>query len=226
MKIFSPLFGHLRGSAAGAIAQTYHGKTYLRTPAAVYHYPDTERQQETQGKFYDLQRAFLPVWHEIRQYATPAQRRSCNNFNEYASGLYRCLLTFQRSRDLGRKLSFGIDKRQLFKTRFAMRISAIFGNAFLFTMYAENTATAAAEGVTRVAAFMLNEATNEFYFTIVPYQDDNFTLRFVNSLGWQMGAFYPTYLAAIGKNGISNFYHVARNVSPFAGILPESDLKI
>ena len=65
MIIQSPLLGHLSGTTGNLIAQTYHGKTHIRTKPISYHYPATEDQQKTQARFYDIQRQWQPIYEII-----------------------------------------------------------------------------------------------------------------------------------------------------------------
>lgn len=119
MKLQLPWINRAAGTTAGIVFQTYNGNTYSHAKTAYYHYPNTQAQQETQGKFYNIMWQFLYIYRSMRIYIPAQVRHNCNMYNVLSSGVFAASLTYPNPQRKTPPVWFGADKMQQVKVNFA-----------------------------------------------------------------------------------------------------------
>ena len=110
MKVQLPWLNKATGRSAGTIYQSYWGATYTRSMPALFHYPDTEKQQHTQAIFFDLQRIWLPIYNVLSHSISKQQRKNKNPFNMLSSFIYKIFHPYSISDKEKYPSNFGLDR--------------------------------------------------------------------------------------------------------------------
>lgn len=118
MKVQSPIVGHQRGRTGGLIFQTYFGNTYARSMPALFHYPDTRKQQATQLRFYNVLRQLQPIYREFGKTIPQAQRYDKNFYTIFAKGIYKAIQAFTPDKTTENVRWFGTDKQKQVRLSF------------------------------------------------------------------------------------------------------------
>lgn len=109
MKVQLPWMGKATGSSAGLIYQSYWGKTFARTFPAIFHYPNTPKQQLCQAKYWHLRIEVGACYEELRYDLSDYQKRIKNPYNQ----LFQSARTMFESQAADPRapwqVSFGVD---------------------------------------------------------------------------------------------------------------------
>lgn len=110
MKVQLPFHNHAAGRSGGSIFQTYWGRTFARSMPALFHYPDTKPQQETQAKFFSVQYYARSIYNLDKSFISRYQRININAFDVYMKAFFAALNPYNRSDFVRPPKYFGVDK--------------------------------------------------------------------------------------------------------------------
>ncbi|MBR5594609.1 MAG: hypothetical protein IKS96_02705 [Fibrobacter sp.] len=110
MKFQVPWLGKAAGRSAGTIYQTYWGATYGRSMPTLFHYPDTAKQQETQGKFFDLMKPWVQIYNQLSPSISKQQRVNKNPFNIMSGFIYKIFHPYTAAKVNRYPSNFGVDR--------------------------------------------------------------------------------------------------------------------
>lgn len=94
----------------GMVYQSYYGNTYSRSLPILFHYADTQRQQECQAVFFDLQRIWLPIYNALSHSISKQQRKNKNPFNILSQYIYQIFHPYKPQRNEKVPSNFGLDR--------------------------------------------------------------------------------------------------------------------
>lgn len=205
MKVHVPFLGKVTGSSAGLIYQSYWGKSFARTFPAIFHYPDTPRQQATQAKFYQIQKLWTGIYADIKQFIGPSQKKNRNTYNELFKYVFRNLNPYDRAHWQVWPNNFGLDKLN--------RVRAVI-NPETYTVTSDSISLDFSMGrpwvgidvVPRDAIFIFfNRTRQDLAATILPFRGDLNNVTVPNDNEWD--GFDNTCLyVALGCDGwLGNF---------------------
>lgn len=205
MKVQLPLLGKAAGSYAGSIYQSYYGHTYVRSFPTLFHYPDTQDQQTTQAKFFDIQRIWLPVYNNMTLSIGKNQRKNKNPFNIFSKGIFKTLNPYENGRNFTPLRYFGLDplNRVIPKTTYPilkydegiLKLTFIMNRPYNLVSVRLNTTHLLALNRTRQSLYYkdatLNGGLNEF--------------EFENTNDWHDGDQVLVYVALSADTWLGNF---------------------
>lgn len=206
MIIQSPLLGHLSGTTGNLIAQTYHGKTHIRTKPISYHYPATEEQQKTQARFYDIQRQWQPIYNIISPFYTASQRKGKNIFNLLSEGVYKAAETYPETTPPPAPRQFGSEKN------LSLIINPTLGKIVttdkLIIFDGKYNITARNKKVSRkyLLTLFFNVAQQTMMLSIEENPSQAIHIEISNTYKWQVEEKLHVYCAIVTSNIVSNFF--------------------
>lgn len=110
MKVQIPILNKAAGRSGDTIFQSYYGNTYTRSMPLLFHYPDTEKQQQCQATFFDLQRVWIPIYNQLKLSVKRQQRRNKNPFNVMSSFIYKIFHPYSLDAKEKYPTNFGLDR--------------------------------------------------------------------------------------------------------------------
>lgn len=205
MKVQLPWIGKAAGSSAGAIYQTYWGNTYSRSFPALFHYPDTKKQQECQASFFDIQRIWLPIYNTISTQIGKMQRKNKNPFNQLTSSIYHIFNPYKEQKLSRLPNFFGLDPKNRVRIFFSideMRIDATAVEMWFtwFRPYIEIDMTP-----TTLHFLLFNLSRTSMYYQTIPFSTDYRNIDFRNTNEWKEGDKLTLYVAISGDSWFGNF---------------------
>lgn len=205
MKVQLPWIGKAAGSSAGTIYQTYWGNTYSRSFPALFHYPDTKKQQECQASFFDIQRIWLPIYNEISTHIGKMQRKNKNPFNKLTSSIYHIFNPYDKESHVKVPENFGLDPLN--------RVYGILRNCDIkiedktvkvqFTWLRPYINIS--EPITTAHYILFNTTLVSMYYASYPLDGSMEEITFENGNQWNKEDEIYFYLALSGETWLGNF---------------------
>lgn len=205
MKVQLPLLGKAAGSYAGGIYQSYFGHTYVRSFPAIFHYPDTQDQQTTQAKFFDVQRSWLPIYQALTQFIGKMQTRNKNPFNVFSKGLYKIFNPYAKKYKFFPLKYFGLDPLNRVRPAITALNVKIDENDVMirFDLLRPYNDMAIKLKTTHILALNLTQQT--LYYANKDLQAGSNEFPFVNTNHWQNGDTVVLYVALSADSWLGNF---------------------
>lgn len=206
MKVHLPIVGKATGSSAGLIYQSYWGNTYTRSFPFSFHYPDTAKQQKCQFDFFQIQRAWWPIYNQLK-FSIPKQcRRNTNVYNELSNGLYRVFMTYAPVKSENVLQIWGLDKRKsvlvdLKSYNIVLQGGRVFVNCFLYGFYGKRKFVPSVYNM-----LLCNISKQEFYLKVTKLKSDTIEERFVITSEWSQSDIIVAYVAFSNDEFFTNFY--------------------
>lgn len=206
MKVHLPIVGKATGSSAGLIYQSYWGNTYTRSFPFSFHYPDTDKQQKCQFDFFQIQRAWWPIYKELKMSIPKQCRRNTNVYNELSNGLYRALMTYAPVKTENALQVWGLDKRKSVKadlktSKIIIEDQRVFVSCYLNGFYGKR------KFVPSVFNMLLcNITQQEFYLKIEKLESDTIAVEFFVTSEWSQSDIIVAYVAFSNDEFFTNFF--------------------
>lgn len=206
MKVHLPIVGKATGSSAGLIYQSYWGNTYTRSFPFIFHYPDTAKQQKCQFDFFQIQRAWWPIYNQLKLSIPKQCRRNTNVYNELSNGLYKVFMTYAEIKAQNVVDVWGLDKRKTvvfelknypitfdgLKLAVETKILDIYGKRSF--------------DPTNYNMLLCNVSQQEFYFKAAKLYSKEIKESFVITSEWSQSDIIVAYVAFSNDEFFTNFY--------------------
>ena len=206
MIIQSPLLGHLAGTTGNLIAQTYHGKTHIRTKPITYHYPGSEDQQKTQARFYDIQRQWLPLYAIISPFYTASQRKGKNIFNILSEGVYKAAETYPGTTPPPPPRQFGQEKNLSIIINPTLCEIVTTNEQIIFDAKYNITARDKRFSKKYLLTLLFNVNQQTMMLAIEENPSQTIHTKIQNTLKWQNNEKLHVYCAIVTNNIVTNFF--------------------
>lgn len=206
MKVHLPIVGKATGSSAGLIYQSYWGNTYTRSFPFSFHYPDTANQQKCQFDFFQIQRAWWPIYNQLKLSIPKQCRRNTNVYNELSNGLYRVFMTYAPVKSENVLQIWGLDKRKsvsvnLKAFKIILEDRRIFVSCFLYGFYGKRKFVPSVYNM-----LLCNITQQEFYLKVAKLESDTIEENFVVTSEWSESDIIVAYVAFSNDEFFTNFY--------------------
>lgn len=205
MKVQLPWMGKATGSSAGLIYQSYWGRTFARTFPAVFHYPNTPKQQICQAHFYDTQRILLLFYDFIKEFIGPQQRNNKNIYNIYAKAFIEALNPYNKPKFKDGPQNFGVDPYNRAILQFNDVQMFVNENRGLITFTQEPIKSEIRTTFNYYVLLIFNRTRQNIKFSLVFYVPTITGFNFTNDVGWQNGDDILVYTALQSKTWLGNF---------------------
>lgn len=206
MKVHLPIVGKATGSSAGLIYQSYWGNTYTRSFPFSFHYPDTSKQQKCQFDFFQIQRAWWPIYNKLK-FSIPKQcRRNTNVYNKLSNGIYKVFMTYSVIKVENIVEVWGLDERksvvmEIEKERLEFENNAIIARFSINDIYGKRHFSPQSYNM-----LLCNIKQQEFYFQTSEVHADLNEVEFLVQSEWSRTDIIVAYVAFSNDEFFTNFY--------------------
>lgn len=206
MKVQLPWMGKATGSSAGLIYQSYWGRTFARTFPAMFHYPNTPKQQLCQAKYWHLRREVEACYEELRYDLTKYQKRIKNPYNQlYQSA--RTMFESQASDPYGPwQLSFGVDALNAISLYVDEYQSHITPQEVICDALIKNVSSKFDFFPEYAWICLVNWTRQELWTRKADYGQGWVQQYWPNSTGWASTDYVVWYIGVSNNHYMSNFY--------------------
>lgn len=206
MKVHLPIVGKATGSSAGLIYQSYWGNTYTRSFPFSFHYPDTDKQQKCQFDFFQIQRAWWPIYNQLKLSIPKQCRRNTNVYNVLSNGLYQVFMTYSEIKAQNVVYVWGLDKRKSVVVEISRNLISFDG-----LKLAVDTEILDIHGKrnfepTNYNMLLCNITQQEFYFKVEQLTSKEILESFIITSEWSQSDIVVAYVAFSNKEFFTNFY--------------------
>lgn len=205
MKVHLPIVGKATGSSAGLIYQSYWGNTYTRSFPFSFHYPDTAKQQKCQFDFYRIQRAWWPIYNQLKESIPKQCRRNTNVYNKLSNGLYRVFMTYAPVKSENVLQVWGLDERKsvtadLEASKIIIQDQRVFVSCYLNGFYGKRKFVPSVYNM-----LLCNINQQEFYLKVAKLESDTIAENFVVTSEWSLSNIIVAYVAFSNDEFFTNF---------------------
>lgn len=206
MKVHLPIVGKATGSSAGLIYQSYWGNTYTRSFPFSFHYPDTDKQQKCQFDFFQIQRAWWPIYNKLK-FSIPKQcRRNTNVYNKLSNGLYKVFITYSEIKVENIVEIWGMDERKTVivsvgRNQLEFIDNTIIARFSINGIYGKRHFSPKAYNI-----LLCNITQQEFYFQTNKVQVGLNEVEFLILNEWSRTNIIVAYVAFSNEEFFTNFY--------------------
>ena len=206
MKVHLPIVGKATGSSAGLIYQSYWGNTYTRQFPFSFHYPDTSKQQKCQFDFFRIQRAWWPIYNQLKLSIPKQCRRNTNVYNELSNGLYKVFMTYAEIKAQNVVEEWGLDKRK--SVIFNLEKYPITFDGLKMGVETDILEIHGKRSFkpTNYNMLLCNITQQEFYFKTELWTNDNILESFIITSEWSQSDIVVAYVAFSNNEFFTNFY--------------------
>ena len=206
MKVHLPIVGKATGSSAGLIYQSYWGNTYTRSFPFSFHYPDTTKQQICQFDFFQIQRAWWPIYDRLKHSIPKQCRRNTNVYNELSNGLYKVFMTYSVKKRENVVPIWGLDNRKTVKVDIIN--SSIKVDKSLVKVATDFKVVQAKRAFSPKDCNVLlcNVNRQEFYLQVFAYETESIDVQFFVGSEWEQTEIILAYLALSNDEFFTNFF--------------------
>lgn len=205
MKVQNPIVGHAAGTLANMVYQTYHGATVVHEKPLIYHYPDTPSQQICQGKFYDVQRFWLPIYRAIAPKVSKTQGANKNKFDLLSHGIYQALNVYDNPFPVNPPQFFGLDPKNRVRPHYE-NVSYEFNDWQLNVNFDRcSYESEILQDFNRAHYFLLNRSAVSMYYREVGFNTSYTSVWFSNTNDWSKDDEIILYVALSSASWLSNF---------------------
>lgn len=205
MKVQLPFLGHAAGSSAGTIYQTYRGRTYARSFPAVFHYPDTKKQQRCQASFFDIQRPWIPIYKQLSSTIGKMQRKNKNPFNTLSRMVYRIFNPYNDKKKTKIISDFGLDRLNRVRPAYHAFYLEVNGETVTLTFDMARPYVDLSVTLDTTHIIIFNITRQSMYYMKDKFKPDRNAFRFQNTLEWKPDDTLVTYCALSGIGWLGNF---------------------
>lgn len=205
MKVQLPVVNHASGTTGNLIFQTYRGRTYARAFPAIFHYPDTKKQQDCQASFFDIQRIWLPIYKELTKNIAPMQRKNKNPFNKLTSAVYHIFNPYQRKKYKRIPQNWGLDPDNRIHANIVSPDIRVDKEKVTLSFYMQRPTIGVSVPISETLVLLFNQRQQNMYFTTIPLQGDLNTIDFKNTNNWELTDDICAYIALAGREWLGNF---------------------
>lgn len=205
MKVQLPLLGKAAGSSGRTIYQSYWGNTYTRSFPFSFHYPDTNSQQTTQAKFFDIQRIWLPIYKELTNSISHMQRVNKNPFNTLTSFVYRIFNPYGKVTYRFPPRFFGLDPKNRIRPNIAEPILHIDDREVTFLFDNNRPWYDMSFDAELLHVILFNVDRQSMYYKNKPFHSMGYVVKFENTNEWKPEDTVYMYIALSDKNWLGNF---------------------
>lgn len=205
MKVHLPIVGKATGSSAGLIYQSYWGNTYTRSFPFIFHYPDTAKQHKCQFDFFKVQRAWWPIYNQLKLSIPKQCRRNTNVYNVLSNGIYNVLMTYSSGIIQGYVKIWGLDKRNTVKIDIEVGATSTDEDFIRMKCDVNSIIWKRHFNPSIYHILLFNLSTQEFLYKSQFYVKPHITEEFINTLDWQSDHNVIAYLAFSNREFLTNF---------------------
>lgn len=206
MKVHLPIVGKATGSSAGLIYQSYWGNTYTRSFPFSFHYPDTDKQQKTQFDFFQIQRAWWPIYNQLKLSIPKQCRRNTNVYNKLSNGLYKVFMTYTEIKAQNVVDVWGLDERktvivEMWKNLIEFDGLKLIVNTEIKEIYGKRNFNP-----TTYNMLLCDVSQQEFYFKAAKLESKEIKESFIITNEWSKSDIVVAYVAFSNDEFFTNFY--------------------
>lgn len=206
MKVHLPIVGKATGSSAGLIYQSYWGNTYTRSFPFIFHYPDTAKQQKCQFDFYRIQRAWWPIYNQLKLSIPKQCRRNTNVYNKLSNGLYKVFMTYSGIKAQNIVEVWGLDERKtvvfdLEKYPISFDGLKLFVRTDILDIHGKRSFNPISYNM-----LLCNITQQEFYFKVKQLTEKKILESFIVTSEWSQSDIIVAYVAFSNDEFFTNFY--------------------
>lgn len=205
MKVQLPWLNKASGRSAGTIYQSYWGATYTRSMPTLFHYPDTEKQQETQAKFYDTQRNWLPIYRQLMQYASPSQRKNKNSFNRLSRYVYKILNLYYGITHYTAPAAWGLERLNKMRPVITNMELYLKDDNIILEIDVNRPHNETQHRVRWIHILLFNLTQKYLLFQTIPIAGGLQNVIFSNTMDWQPSDGFRVYIALSDNDWLGNF---------------------
>jgi hypothetical protein len=206
MKVHLPIVGKATGSSAGLIYQSYWGNTYTRSFPFSFHYPDTAKQQICQFDFFQIQRAWWPIYDRLKRSIPKQCRRNTNVYNELSNGLYKVFMTYSEKKRGNVIPIWGLDKRKTVNVDIINSAIKIDKSVVKVTTDFKVVQTKRSFSPMDCNVLLCNVNRQEFYLQVFAYETEFIDVQFFVGSEWEQTEIILAYLALSNDEFFTNFF--------------------
>lgn len=205
MKVQNPIVGNASGTLANLIYQTYHGATFVHEKPLLYHYPDTTAQQICQGKFYDVQRFWLPIYRAIAPKITKTQGANKNKFDLLSHGIYQAFNVYDKPFPVYPPTFFGLDPKNRVRPLYENVSYEISGWQLNVNFDRCSYESDILQDFNRAHYFLLNRSAVSMYYREVRFNTSYTQVQISNTNDWSKDDEIILYVALSSTTWLGNF---------------------
>lgn len=209
MKVQIPWLNKAAGRSANTIYQSYLGATYTRSMPAIFHYPDTKKQQTTQAAFFDIQRVWIPIFQQLSVFIAPSQRRNKNVFNKLSSYIYKIIQPFQGLRNRRFIKFWGLERLNLMYADMQCISFVVNNEMIILDISLTNVVNKTKFQVSWFHFILFNLSSQLFMYQSLPRFEGSKNVDFRNTLHWNPTDDYLLYVACSDNRWLGNFKNIA-----------------
>lgn len=208
MKVQIPILNKATGRSRDTIFQSYYGNTYARSMPILFHYPDTDKQQVTQAKFFDVQRIWIPIYNHLSLSIKRQQRINKNPFNVMSSFVYKIFHPFKPYTPEDYPENFGLDRLDRVKPA-VVGTSLYMGQSQVHLSFDMlRPFNGMAFDMTTSNILLFNVTKQSMLFTDIPLQAGTNDIYFSNTNHWTISDIVVAYLALSCDSWLGNFHRI------------------
>lgn len=205
MKVQLPWYGKASGRSAGTIYQSYWGATYTRSMPFSFHYPDTPDQQACQATFFDIQRPWIPIYNQIKDYLNKYQRKNVNPFNVYSMSIFKIFAPYGKDKYVEVPGKFGLDNLNSMWLELTSISMTITPEEVQLRYGLAGGAAPPDHPIKHIHFLLFNRTQQSMLFKSQTLMDPLGFMSFVNTNEWKNGDRIFLYVAVSADDWLGNF---------------------
>lgn len=208
MKAQLPWLNKAAGRSAGTIYQSYWGATYTRSMPALFHYPDTEKQQRTQAIFFDFQRIWIPIYNVLSRSISKQQRVNKNPFDVMSSFIYKIFKPYSINPKEKYPSNFGLDRLNRVRPIVVDTFLSVKTNEIVLEFEMQRPYNGTGFTLTTTNIILFNITLQSMLFSNIELEGGYNQVLFANANEWQEGDTILVYMALSCDSWLGNFNHI------------------